>query len=129
MVEADREGESVGFSARFVFHGSIFTAALGNVLTGPLTRLAGESAAMDLQAMLLSGLRAGEHGVAYCREAHFLDRIGEALDIAGYRVFVRFVRCAAAIAVARKAGSDVERLVTEAEAEAVRIEAAEFLPA
>lgn len=129
MVEADREGESLGFAARFVFHGSIFTAALGNGLTGPLTRRAGELAAMDLQAALLSGLRTGEHRVAYCREAQVLDRIGEALDIAGYRVFVRFVRCAAAIAAARNAGSEVERLVMEAEAEAVRIDAAEFFPA
>jgi hypothetical protein len=128
-VEASQGEAGVGFSATVVFYSSVFNAAVRSGLGGALVVLAGHELATEIEMVLMLSLDAGELEVGHSREAAALDRVGEILDIAFYRVFVRGIRCAAAILAAREAESRIVRLVWEAEAEAIRLEAVDLVGA
>ena len=57
IVEAMVQGSPPGTEASFVFHASIFAAALRADVDEPLLPMAGQSAAQDLAMMLLMGRR------------------------------------------------------------------------
>jgi len=111
----------------FLFNLSIFAAASAIELIGPLVDQTGEGAAMGMQFFMLTALKDERFEYIHGADGDLLDRIGQYLGQAYYRVFVRVLRVIAGQRIVEAAESKLAALAAHADVEATRMEARELL--
>lgn len=128
IVEAMVEGSSPGFAVSFVFHASIFAAALRADVDEPLLPMAGESAAQDLAMMLLMALESENYDFILQGAGDMLDQFGDMLGQAYYQVEASGFRIAAITSMHMDRPTAMANLDIETRLEAHRIAMRQLLP-
>ena len=128
IVEAMVQGSPPGTEASFVFHASIFAAALRADVDEPLLPMAGQSAAQDLAMMLLMALDAGDHEFILQGAGDMLEQFGDMLGQAYYGVEASGFRIAAITAMHRDRPTAMVNLDVETRLELHRIAMRQLLP-
>ena len=126
-LETLLQGSPPGPAASYIFHASIFAAALYAEADEPLVPMAGESAADDLAEMMLMALQSENYGFILQGAGDMLDRFGDMLGQAYYKVLVRGFRLAAIKRGHRERSSAMENLDVETLLEAHRVEMRKLL--
>jgi hypothetical protein len=128
IVEAFLSGSLPGEAVSYVFHASIFTAALEIGTEGPLLDMAGESAADNLSFMLLMALDCEQYEFIFGGAADVLDKLGRALDKAYYNAQAAGFTLAAKKKMHRTPSSAMENLDIETQLEPYRMQLRHLLP-
>ena len=128
IVEAMVQGSSPGFDVSFVFHASIFAAALRADVDKPLLPMAGESAAQDLAMMLLIALESEDYEFILQGAGDMLDQFGDMLGHAYYKVEASGFRIAAITHMHRDRPTAMANLDIETRLEVHRITMRQLLP-
>jgi hypothetical protein len=128
IVEAVVQGSSPGPAASFVFHASIFAAALRAGVAEPLLPMAGGSAAQDLAMMLLMALESEDYEFILQGAGDMLDQFGDMLGQAYYKVEASGYRIAAITDMHRDRPTAMANLDIETRLEVHRMAMRQFLP-
>ena len=122
------QGSSPGPAVSFVFHASIFVAALEAGVDEPLAPMAGGAAALDLTLMMLTALKSGSYEFILGSAGDMLDQFGDMLGQAYYKVLASGFRLAAAEKKLGSPSSALEKLDIDTQLEAYRMELRKLLP-
>ena len=128
IVEAFLSGSLPGEDVSYVFHASIFTAALDIEPDGHLIEMAGRSAADGLTMMLLMALEHENYEFMLGPASDILDNFGHALGQTYYNAQAAGFRLAAKKRMHRTRSSAMENLDVEPQLEAYRIQLRQLLP-
>lgn len=127
-VEAHVDGKTHGFYSDYIFNCSIFVASIEHGADELLTSMAGEAVASALEMMTLISLKSGDLAFITGAGGDMLDKIGDMLGVAFYKVFVRAFRVTAMLESRDSAVSKMDLLSSELDLESLRMEARELLP-
>jgi hypothetical protein len=111
----------------YVFHASIFTAALQAGVNEPLAPMAGESAALDLMVMMFMSLESWSYKFTL-QASDMLDQLGDTLGQPYYRVIANGFRLAATKRMLGSPSSALEKLDFETLLEVNRMIMRKLLP-
>jgi len=128
VVEAFLQGSPPGPDVSYVFHASIFVAALVAEVEEPLAPMAGESAAQDLTQMMMMALEAEAYEFILQGAGDMLERLGDMMGKAYYKIEASGFRLAATSRTLGDPSSALEKLDIETQLEAHRMEMRELLP-
>jgi hypothetical protein len=128
IVEAMDQGSPPGSEESFVFHASIFAAALRADVDEPLLPMAGESAAQDLALMLMLALDSEDYEFVLQGAADMLERFGDMLGQAYYGVEASGFRMAAITRMHRDRPTAMANLDVETRLELHRVTMRRLLP-
>jgi hypothetical protein len=121
-------GSPPGLTVSYVFHASIFVAALQAGADEPLAPMAGNSAALYLTHMMLTALKSGSYEFILGGAGDMLDKFGDVLGQAYYKVQASGFRLAATERMHGRTSSALEKLDIETQLEAHRMEIRKQLP-
>jgi hypothetical protein len=122
------QGSPPGLTVSYIFHASIFVAALQAGADEPLVSTAGNSAALYLTHMMLTAIKSGSYEFILGGAGDMLDRFGDVLEQAYYKVQASGFRLAAAKKKLGSPSSALEKLDIDTQLEAHRMELRKLLP-
>jgi hypothetical protein len=128
VLDAFIQGSPPDPVVSYVFYASIFVAAVQAGIDEPLAPMAGASAALDLTQMLLMALQSGAYEFILGGAGDMLDKLGDMLGEAYYKVLANGFRLAATRKVLGNPSSALEKLDIETQLEAHRMEMRKQLP-